>query len=123
MPERIQLRRTKGWRKPVPGINVSRPGKWGNRYHVFRVHYPHLRCSRWEVLDGTWIVSSHDNRRDAIAEAVRLHRRAIEDRRAGFPTPKEIRAELAGENLYCWCPPDQPCHGDTLLEVANEPTW
>jgi len=32
---------------------------------------------------------------------------------------KAIRKELAGKNLMCWCPEDQPCHADTLLEIAN----
>jgi hypothetical protein len=28
------------------------------------------------------------------------------------------RAELAGRDLACWCPPDRPCHADVLLELA-----
>lgn len=31
-----------------------------------------------------------------------------------------IRAELAGKDLACWCPLDQPCHADVLLEIAND---
>lgn len=27
--------------------------------------------------------------------------------------------ELRGKNLACWCPLDQPCHADVLLEAAN----
>ena len=30
-----------------------------------------------------------------------------------------IRNELAGFDLACWCPLDQPCHADVLLEIAN----
>lgn len=26
---------------------------------------------------------------------------------------------LRGKNLMCWCPLDQPCHADVLLELAN----
>jgi hypothetical protein len=33
-PQRIQLRRTKGWRKPQGAIVVSRPSKWGNPISV-----------------------------------------------------------------------------------------
>jgi hypothetical protein len=29
------------------------------------------------------------------------------------------RTELRGKDLACWCPPDQPCHADVLLELAN----
>jgi hypothetical protein len=27
--------------------------------------------------------------------------------------------ELAGKDLACWCPLDQPCHADVLLALAN----
>ena len=30
--KRIQLRRTKGWRKPTDAVVVARPTKWGNPY-------------------------------------------------------------------------------------------
>ena len=30
-----------------------------------------------------------------------------------------VRSELAGRDLTCWCPEDQPCHADVLLEIAN----
>lgn len=28
---------------------------------------------------------------------------------------------LRGKNLACWCPLDQPCHADVLLDFANRP--
>lgn len=31
-PKRVQLRRTKGWRKPEGAIVVARPSKWGNPF-------------------------------------------------------------------------------------------
>jgi len=31
------------------------------------------------------------------------------------------RTELAGANLACYCPLDEPCHRDVLLDVANPP--
>ncbi len=34
---------------------------------------------------------------------------------------RAAREELAGRDLACWCPPDQPCHADVLLELANSP--
>jgi hypothetical protein len=37
-----------------------------------------------------------------------------------YPSLDEIRAELAGRDLACWCPLDQPCHADVLLELAND---
>ncbi len=39
--------------------------------------------------------------------------------RMGYPPLEEIRAELRGKDLACWCPLDGPCHADVLLEIAN----
>ena len=33
-PTRVQLRRTRGWRKPEGAISVARPHKWGNPFAV-----------------------------------------------------------------------------------------
>lgn len=35
------------------------------------------------------------------------------------PTSAFIRKHLAGRDLACWCPLDQPCHADVLLEIAH----
>lgn len=31
----------------------------------------------------------------------------------------ENMEELRGKDLACWCPLNQPCHADVLLEIAN----
>lgn len=31
----------------------------------------------------------------------------------------EIRHELRGKVLACWCSLDKPCHADVLAEIAN----
>jgi len=31
----------------------------------------------------------------------------------------DVRRELCGKDLACWCPLDQPCHADVLMEIAN----
>lgn len=36
-------------------------------------------------------------------------------------TAEDIQRDLRGKNLSCWCPLDQPCHADVLLEIANQP--
>lgn len=33
---------------------------------------------------------------------------------------EEAIKPLRGKNLACWCPLDQPCHADILLEIANK---
>ena len=46
---------------------------------------------------------------------------AYPSRRGHFlkATLDEIRAELRGRDLACWCPLDHACHADVLLELAN----
>ena len=60
--------------------------------------------------------------RDA-AHAGALHREFVEFRlwqdQREYAINRESLADLAGHNLACWCKPDQPCHADTLIELAN----
>lgn len=35
-------------------------------------------------------------------------------------TKKLDLSELRGKNLACWCKPDQICHADILLKIANQ---
>jgi hypothetical protein len=34
---------------------------------------------------------------------------------------ERVRQELRGLDLACNCPAGWPCHGDVLLEIANQP--
>lgn len=102
MPERIQLRRTKGWRKPEGAISVARPGRWGNPFAVGE------ECTI--TMNGyaeTFTVTDR-------AQAVTLFE--------SWQLPglyREATNELRGHDLACWCPIGEPCHGDTLLAIAN----
>ncbi len=98
--QRIQFRRTKGWRKPEGAIVVARPSKWGN---PFKVAGPDPR---------------QHSRLLTRADAVELFRQFAVGHRYPFGL-ETIRAELAGHDLACWCRLDQPCHADVLLELAN----
>lgn len=51
-----------------------------------------------------------------VAHAIELYRQLVD---ASPSYRAEARAELAGRDLACWCKPDQPCHGDHLLTIAN----
>jgi hypothetical protein len=95
MPERIQLRRTKGWRKPEGAIVVARPSKWGNPY---------------SVIEG---------RRDAHEAVMLFGQMVMADDLIGHRWRVAAQAELAGRDLACWCKPSDPCHADVLLELAN----
>jgi hypothetical protein len=89
-PQRIQLRRTKGWRKPEGAISVARPHKWGNPF----------------------VVGEHGIR--TAEDAVRLYRQWL----PSSPLYQEM-GDLTGHDLMCFCPLDQPCHADVLLDLAN----
>lgn len=103
-PVRIQLRRTKGWRLPDDTEVVSRPTRWGNPFKVG----DRLRGTD----DAPWIVIF--NREQAVAIY-----RSFMDHQIGSTFRAAVVAELRGKNFACWCPLDQPCHADVLLEIAN----
>ena len=91
MPERVQLSREKGWKMPPNTVKVDRSTRWGN---------PNL--------------ASHHGQSGAV-------RRVEEELRAGILnfSVDDVRRELRGKNLACWCKPGSPCHADILLRVAN----
>jgi hypothetical protein len=53
------------------------------------------------------------------AEAVRRYRDDLFAGRLGI-TIEDARRELRGRDLACYCPLDETCHADVLLEVAND---
>ena len=101
MPERIQRQRTKHWRLPEGAVYVGRPTKWGNPFVVGK-YAPFVR--RQQVKDN--------------AHAVALFRETFHFPVSVGPAIRHLR----GKNLACWCPLDQPCHADVLLEWANRGT-
>lgn len=105
MPRRVQMTRSKPWRKDYPdAVIVARPSKWGNPFRV-----------------GDRVITAkggYKKIRDR-AQAVELFRRRFERWRGSYSA--EIIHELRGKDLACWCPLDQPCHADVLLEIANRP--
>jgi hypothetical protein len=34
-------------------------------------------------------------------------------------TLEDVRRELRGRDLACYCPLDESCHADVLIEIAN----
>lgn len=111
MPERIQLRRTKGWRKPEGAIVVARPSRWGNPYRVIGGSV--ILAKRLNVGEYV-LVSSHAPASRAVDHMLELYRMSL------FPhgQMRDLTA-LAGHDLACWCALDAPCHADVLLELAN----
>ena len=106
LPIRIQRQRTKGWRMPENTVYVGRPTKWGNPYAASGP----VNCSCRSVGECTHMGLTRQDAVDLF-------------RQISLPAKLNVRGydieELRGKNLACWCPLDQPCHADVLLEVAN----
>lgn len=112
---------------PEGAVYVGRPRLWGNPYS----------------LDDVRAVYPEVDPADRPAAAVRLYRRELEHfgmltdydyvvgearwydtqaaiARSGAQSMGEYAPHaLRGRDLVCWCPLDQPCHADVLLELAN----
>ena len=91
-PQRIQRKRTKGWKMPENTVYVGRPSKWGNPYGI----------------GGRAFLTNE--------QCVVLYRKYLDS----WVDFDEIKEELGGKNLACWCKPGSPCHADVLLEIANQ---
>lgn len=90
-PVRIQRKRTKGWKMPPNTVYVGRGSPWGNPFRITE-HF-------------------------TAADAVRDFRKFV-DGQLTNGTGYAL-APLRGKNLACWCPLNQPCHADVLIELAN----
>ena len=78
---------------PKNAIYVGRPTKWGNPWK--------------ERVDGDL---------DYVLMKYRAWLNAKLMKDSGFLDP------LRGKDLVCWCPLDQPCHADILIEfLKGEP--
>jgi len=117
MPQRIQMSRQHPWRADHPdAVIVGRPGKWGNPW-----------TARSEAIwqdDGKGTLRMIPAPRASLVRIFREHLVGVLAEYAGTDlglpfTADEVRRELAGKDLACWCAVDGPCHADVLLEVAN----
>lgn len=136
LPKRIQRKRTKGWRMPDGAVYVGRPTVFGNPFRAYKCEC----CGYWDVrddndvtylVDHRYVRQSHiradcrtwTSRDQANREAVRLYGDELTywvGGRLSWDAPFRLAVmQLRGRDLACWCPPDQPCHADVLLEVAN----
>ena len=118
-PERIQRKRTKGWRMPEGAIYVGRPTRWGNPFNI-EWHGRDLAVETFRrSAQGGWNPFRLDHLSDAMYDRMYDAHTRWYERLGGHPVDL-ARSELHGHDLACWCPLDQPCHADVLLEIANE---
>src|SRR3954449_5653617 len=91
VPQRFQRSRRKGSRLPPDVVVVTRPTKWGNPHPLTLGREEAVRRYREDLLAGRLQISIDD-----------------------------VRRELRGRDLACYCALDALCHGDVLLEIADE---
>jgi len=89
--ERIQRKRTKGWKMPANTIYVGRPTKWGNPFRV-----------------------ESEEEREIV---IRMYERHLRNQLIKDP---HFLDELKGKDLACWCPLDKSCHADVILKLLKE---
>lgn len=109
-PVRLQLSRKRGFNlqelsratNGLEAVNVARPSAFGNPFVVGKPGGVYTRLVK--------------DRRHAYL----LFKSIASDTEA---LVKAAREQLAGKNLACWCPNDDPyedcCHAAVLLEIAN----
>lgn len=114
MPERIQLKRTKGWRMPPNTVSVARPGAFGNPWTMAAAREAGYASSD-RVLAG-WCVALFRSWLKGDPHSIT---RLLDNGDERLARLQSRLPELRDKNLACWCPPDQPCHADVLLEIAN----
>jgi len=91
VPQRFQRSRAKGSRLPSDVVVVTRPTKWGNPHPLDLGRAEAVRRYRDDLLADRLVVDIDD-----------------------------VRRELRGRDLACYCPLDEPCHADVLLAIANK---
>ncbi len=106
MPDRIQLRRTKGWRMPPNTVKVDRSTKWGNPFVVSQ--------------DGTRVQCVNKYRMLLSGYGFLGNRPSLGEQKSYLQYVKNNISKLAGKNLACWCPLNSPCHADFLLDLAKQ---
>jgi hypothetical protein len=99
---------------PEGAVYVGRPTKWGNPYNWQDVPASVVPFN----IDGDTepaTISNAERRRLAV---VSFDQALWEGDLPDYPV-EQIRTELAGKDLACWCPEGEPCHADVLLKIAN----
>lgn len=120
-PVRIQRQRTKGWRMPEGAVYVGRPSRWGNPFVLGETYMWLSTGMPFPVPTprdpGEYEYGLRVVRLDDRQMATAWFRAWVEWTENDISV--NVMAVLGGRDLACWCPLDQPCHADVLLDLAN----
>lgn len=119
-PVRIRLSKHPEFRLPPNTVRVGYGTRWANPWEhhakvsqqngyggsIRRVERDHQMAAGWyrrELLTkGRVVVPANKYKAELVT------------------TIEDIKRELVGKNVGCWCQLYHACHGDVLLEVAND---
>ena len=99
MPQRIQLKRSRGWKMPANAVKVDRTTRWGNPFTIAECGSAAIAVAQ----HGRWM-------RGEIAASGAI----------APPSAQAVRGALGGRDLACWCPLNGRCHAELLLAIANK---
>lgn len=135
-PQRIQRRRTKGYKLPENCISVTRPGKWGNFLKLsgdmIMIDAGHRRTvlDKWvflcfgdletmlEIYEAT-ICEEKDWPKNVLPNDVTQGIVDLNYWEDYYKANRNLQ-ELRGKHLACFCKIGSHCHGDILLQLANQ---
>jgi hypothetical protein len=106
-PQRVQLKREKGWRMPAGTVKVDRTTKFGNPFTAYGPEKSVQFFRLW--VTGELTDEDIGEKFPQIVAHHLISRRKI---------IQNALPELAGKNLSCWCGGEGPCHADVLIELA-----
>lgn len=98
-PNRIQRRRSAGWKMPANARYAGRPGPYGNPFKVGDKY-------RNGITGGEFVITQEN--------CIPIFETYAKGRLAAEPDWFE---PLRGFDLACWCSLDRPCHVDIILEL------
>ena len=131
--ERIQRKRTAGWRMPEDGVYAGRGSAYGNPFAIVKIkerqyNNPYY-CIKLVIINElslqiyqTIDLNQYFEPNQVKKVAVKLYEKYIklDHQEAGNNSIlSKMRRELPGKKIVCWCPLDQPCHVDIIIKLIN----
>lgn len=87
-------------------VYVGRPSKWGNPWKVSAETDREIFVAVYK----DWVYGRIDRPVTGLTRTLY--------KRVPF-TIEDIKRELKGRRLFCWCPPGVACHAKVLAEIAD----
>lgn len=122
---RVQRKRTKGWKMPENTKYVGRPTKWGNPLRL-QGDMIYIDASHRRTILNPWVLC-HGMEFGDIDDVIYLYKKLWDGTKfqnkdmqywADIFSGLDLN-ELKGKNLACFCSLSVPCHADYLLKIAN----